>query len=100
MAVTVTYDKRQQTNKSIGAAMSRGKKAVSFDINFSGLSVVATGITMTVAGMTTVDVCLIDQKSGYQVYYEASSTVIKVPQLVSGTSLGSWTTVNAWAWGD
>ncbi|KKK48022.1 hypothetical protein LCGC14_3149290, partial [marine sediment metagenome] len=36
MAVTITYDRRQSTNKHLGAALSRGKKAVSGEINFSG----------------------------------------------------------------
>ena len=100
MAVTITFDKRQQTNKMLGAALSRGKKAFSGEINFSGLSAASDGVTMTIAGMSTVDACLLEQKSGYQIYYDDANTVIRIPQVVDGFDLGSWTAVKFWAWGD
>ena len=99
MAVTITYDARQNTNKRLGAAMSRGKKAISGEINFSGLSASTGGVTMTIIGFATVDACWMEQKSGYQVYYDAANTVIRTPQIVDGADLGSWTALKFWAWG-
>ena len=99
MAVTITYDRRQSTNKHLGAALSRGKKAVSGEINFSGLSASTGGVTMTMIGFSTVDSCYIEQKSGYQVYYDDANTLIKIPQLADGVDIGSWTAVKFFAWG-
>ena len=100
MAVAVTFDARQQTNKNLGAAMSRGKKAVSGTVNFSGLSASTGGVTMTIVGFATVDVCFFEQTSGYQMYYDADNTLIMIPELADGVDLGSWTAVRFWAWGD
>jgi len=99
MAVTVTYDPTQNTNKRLGAAMSRGKKAISGTINFSGLSNAISGVTMTMVGFGTVDIAYIEQKSGYQIYFDDANTLIKIPQLATGISLGSWTAVKFWGWG-
>ena len=100
MAVTLTFDAKQQTNKMLGAAMSRGKKAVAGTINFSGLSASTGGVTMTIAGFSTIDACWLEQKSGYQIYYDDANTLIKIPTLADGVDLGSWTAVKFWAWGD
>jgi len=100
MAVTITYDARQNTNKSLGAAMSRGKKAVAGTINFSGLSASSGGVTMTIVGLSTVDACWMEQKSGYQVYFDDASNLIRIPQVVDGFDLGSWTALKFWAWGN
>jgi len=100
MAVTITFDGRQQTNKMLGAALSRGKKAVAGQINFSGLSNAVDGVTMTIVGLSTVDACWMEQKSGYQIYFDDANTLIKIPQLATGVSLGSWTAVKFWAWGN
>ncbi len=100
MGVTVTYDPRQNTSKFIGAAMSRGKKAISGKINFSGLSNAVAGVTMTMFGFGTVDMCYIEQKSGYQVYYDDANTLIQIPQLATGVNLGAWTKVKFFAWGN
>jgi hypothetical protein len=100
MAVTITYDARQNTNKNLGAAMSRGKKSISMEINFSGLSASTGGVTMTCVGFSTIDQVTFEQKSGYQIYYDDANTLIKIPQLADGVDLGSWTAVKAWAWGN
>ena len=99
MAVTITYDKRQQTNKALGAAVSRGIRACSGDFNCSGLSASSGGVTMTIAGFTTIDACWVEQKSGYQIYYDPANTLLKMPQIVDGFDIGSWTAVKFWAWG-
>ena len=102
MAVTITYDARQNTNKQLGAAMSRGKKAISMEINFSGLSASPSqsGVTMTCVGFSTIDGIMFEQKSGYQIYYDDANTLIKIPQLADGVDLSSWTALKAWAWGN
>ena len=100
MAVTITFDSRQLSNKTLTAAQANGKKGVAGTINFSGLSASIGGVTMTIAGLTTVGACWMEQKSGYQVYYEAASNLIHIPQLVDGFDLGSWTAVKFWAWGN
>ena len=100
MAVTITFDARQNTNKKLGAAMSRGKKAISGEINFSGLSASTGGVTMTIGGFGTIDACWMEQKSGYQIYYDAANTLIMIPQLADGVDLGSWTALKFWAWGN
>ena len=99
MAVTITYDATQNTNKRLGAAMSRGKKAISGTINFSGLSNAISGVTMTMIGFSTVDMAHLEQKSGYQIYFDDANTVIKIPELASGVDIGSWTAVKFWGWG-
>ena len=99
MAVTITFDARQNTNKKLGAAMSRGKKAISGEINFSGLSASTGGVTMTIIGFATIDACWMEQKSGYQIYYDDANNLIKIPQLGDGVDLGAWTAVKFWAWG-
>jgi hypothetical protein len=78
--------------------MSRGKKAIAARVNFSGLSNVISGVTMGVAGFVSTDAVLFEQKSGYQIFYNAG--VIEIPQLATGVSLGSWTSVKCWIWGD
>ena len=100
MAVTITYDARQNTNKSLGAALSRGKKEISAEINFSGLSASTGGVTMTCVGFSTVDAVLFEQKSGYQIYYDDANTLIKIPQLADGVDLGSWTAVKCKIFGN
>ena len=100
MAVTITFDSRQLSNKTLTAAQSNRKKAVSGEINFSGLSASTGGVTMTIAGLTTVGQCWIEQKSGYQVYYDDASNLIHIRQLADGVDLGSWTAVKFWAWGN
>ncbi len=100
MGVTITYDRKQQTNKHLGAALSRGKKAISGQINFSGLSNAVAGVTMTMIGFSTVDACYIEQKSGYQVYYDDANTLVQIPQLAAGVTLASWTAVKFFAWGN
>lgn len=99
MAVTITYDERQQTNKMLGAAVSRGIRAVAGTFNCSGLSASTGGVTMTITGFTTIDACWVEQKSGYQIYFDATNTLLKMPQIADGADLGSWTAVKFWAWG-
>ena len=101
MAVSVTYDVRQQTNKSLGAALSRGKKAVAAVLNFSGQSnVIASGVVCSFVGFNTIDAVFIGGASGYRAYYDTSQGSIIFPELASGVSLGSLTSVKCFIWGD
>jgi len=100
MAVTITYDGRQNTNKKLGAAMSRGLKAIAAQINFSGLSnAISSGIVCSFVGFGSIDSVMIEPQSGYQIYYDSDDGVIRIPQLATGVSLGSWTAVKCWVWG-
>jgi hypothetical protein len=101
MAITVTYDARQQTNKSLGAALSRGKKAAAAVLNFSGQSnVIASGVVCSFVGFSTIDAVFIGETSGYSCYYDTSLGSIRFPQLASGVSLGDLTSVKCFIWGN
>jgi hypothetical protein len=101
MAVSVTYDARQFTNKKLGAAMSRGKKACAAVLNFSGQSnVIASGIAASFVGFSTIDAVFIGETSGYQAFYDTSQGSIRFPELASGVNLGGLTSVKCWIWGD
>jgi len=100
MAVSVTYDTRQQTNKSLGAALSRGKKAVAAVLNFSGQSnVIASGIAVSFVGFSTIDAVFIGETSGYRAYYDTSQGSIIFPELASGVNVGALTSVKCFIWG-
>jgi len=101
MAVSVTYDGRQSTNKSIGAALSRGKKAVACSLNFSGQSnVISSGVVCSFVGFSTIQAVFIGETSGYACYYDTSLGSIRFPELASGVSLGNLTSVKCFIWGD
>jgi hypothetical protein len=115
MAVTITYDVKLNTNKSIGSSVARGKKMAYGRMNFSGLTALsATGITCDMTGFSTVDLVIFDQASGYQVNFNYSTEKIEIREIPSGTTtiagqmqflasgqaLGSWTSVRFFAVGD
>jgi len=100
MAVTVTYDATQNTNKHLGAAMSRGKKAIAAELNFSGQSnVISSGVAVSFVGFSTIDAVVLTETSGYRAYYDVSQGSIIFPELATGVSLGDLTAVKAWVWG-
>ena len=101
MAVTITYDARQNTNKSLGAAMSRGKKATAAVLNFSGQSnVITSGIACSFVGFSSIQAVFIGETSGYRAYYDTSQGSIIFPELATGVSLGDLTSVKAFVWGN
>ena len=102
MAVTVTYDAKQGTNRKLGAALARGKRSQAYRINFSGLSYSGSGVTIGFAGMVTLDMVMFEQKSGYQVYYfhDGTQSKIGIVGLASDFALSSWTELRGWVWGD
>ena len=99
MAISVTYDARQFTNKSLGAALSRGKKAVAAVLNCSGQSNVIAGVGVSFVGFTTIDAVFIGETSGYACYYDTSAGKMIFPELASGVSLGNLTSVKCFIWG-
>lgn len=101
MAVSITYDARQNTNKRLGAAMSRGKKAVAAVLNFSGQSnVIGSGIACSFVGFGSIQAVFVGETSGYMAYYDTSQGSIIFPQLATGVSLGDLTSVKCWIWGN
>jgi len=112
MAITVTYDAKMNTNKSFNSALSRGKKITGGSLNFSGQSYVEGGLTMTMAGFTSLDAVYttpyqLDTLSMPFIFhfsFDYANNKMKVSEggdeIASGISLGSLTSVRFMAMGD
>jgi len=119
MAVAVTYDAGLNTNKRLLSWLSRGKKMATGTLNFSGLTYINGGVTVTLAGLSTVDACWIHNHNGLEFEFIFSSAqLIKIrvagnatntatiaagenvsQEIASGTALSSYTAVKFWAVG-
>lgn len=119
MAVTITWDAGFNTNKSLNSAVARGKKMVTGKMNFSGLTYIDGGVTVSMAGFSTVDACWIEPQNGLFFNFDYTNQLVEVriagsatntatiaalentlQEIASGTSLGSYTAVRFWAMGD
>jgi len=100
MAITITYDAKQGTNKRIGAALARGKKFISGALNFSGQTYATGGITCSFVGFTTLDSVWLQNQDGQVLRYIDSTGKVAVDGLASGVNVGSWTAVKFLAVGD
>lgn len=98
MAITVTYDARQGTNKKMGAGMARGKKRIAAELNFSGQTYATGGITCNLVGFSSFDSVWIEPKEGWNLWY--TSGVVVIDGMASDTNVGSWTAVKALIAGD
>jgi hypothetical protein len=77
MAITITYDARLNTNKSLNSAAARGKKIVAGEFDLAS-SYATGGLAATLPGFANVDLVLIDPASGYQFVYDYTNTKIKI----------------------
>lgn len=110
MALTITYDKKIATNKSLGASLARGKKLAVGTIAFATY---ATGGLSVDFGALNVDFVQFESPaSGYLFAFDHTNETVKVFQSVgsdtaaafselpSDTALASWSAVKFFAIGD
>jgi hypothetical protein len=75
------------TNKSFLSAGARGKKIATGGLNFSNKTYITGGVTVNLAGFSTVDICYVSSKSGYVLEYDYSSVaLVKVMQPGTATN--------------
>jgi hypothetical protein len=74
--IGVSYDAGLNTNKTLNSAAARGKKHITGTLNFSNKTYITGGVTTNLAGLSTVDMCLISSKSGMVFEYDYSSTAL------------------------
>jgi len=77
MAITITYDARLNTNKTLNSAVARGKKIVAGKIDLAS-SYATGGLDATLKGFASLDLVLIDPASGLSFVYDYTNAKIKI----------------------